>query len=415
MTKVKPEISSKNRLAEFSESFSSFSDMTQQLTAAYRELEQKYETLNTKLQETNIELRQSLGEKEKLSSYLNNILENLNSGVVVIDSEGCVCMFNQAAQRLLKTSENEVLGKYWAEFLNETNHVKGCLDTLSTGTVYAEEEKVIMNSEGSFLKIGFSTSLLKAPDGEIIGAVEVFYDLTKIKRLEKEMARVSTLAAMGEMAATIAHEVRNPLGAISGFTSLMDRDTADDDPRKKLIGKISSGIDSLNKIVNGLLDYTRDADIRRRKVNLNELMSDVVDYIRIEAEKNNITIKQDIDPNINSYPLDIDKFKRVLLNLGNNALQASPEGSEIRFRLHRFKSAIRVEVVDEGKGIEEQVMKRIFEPFFTTREKGTGLGLAIVKKLVDLHGGTIFVESGGLGKGARFVITLPDTNRDVNS
>ncbi|MBD3169661.1 MAG: PAS domain-containing protein [candidate division Zixibacteria bacterium] len=389
------------------DSFSSFTRMTQQLQAAYRELENRFETLNQKLQETNIELRQSLGEKDRISSYLTNILENLNSGVVVLDTGGRVRLFNRAAQKILKLDENSVLGAKWAEINSGTGYSPGCRDTLEKKVVYSNEEKTIADAHGNLMQVGFSTSLLRAPDDEVLGAIEVFYDLTKIKRLEKEMRRVSTLAALGKMAATIAHEVRNPLGAIAGFTSLLDKDTPEDDPRRKLINKISGGIDSLNRVVNGLLEFTREPQLRFHDVPLDDFVTDVIANISFDLDKKNITLETDIQDEIGTYPLDKDHFQRILINLIQNAVQASHEGGKIKIALSRNDKQLSIAVEDRGKGMTAEQIGNIFEPFFTTREKGTGLGLAIVKKLVQAHGGSIFAESPGENQGARFVITLP--------
>lgn len=403
-----------DKLAAFSESFSNFAGMTRQLQAAYQELEQRYEDLNKKLQNTNIELRQSLGEKERLSSYLNNILGNLNSGVMVIDDEGRVRLFNRAAERILKLNSKNILGKAWADIIDEPDRTTGCWGTLNTGRVFTDEEKVVVNGEGSPVNIGFSTSRLRDPENQIMGAVEVFYDLTKLKKLEKEMARISTLAALGKMSATIAHEIRNPLGAISGFTALLDRDTAEGDPRKKTVGKIAFGISNLNRIVNDLLDYAREPKIKRIPLELPELIDEVLENVKNEAVQRNVEICKEIGSDVDLYLLDKDKFRQILINLVKNALQASSEGNKVKVVLRRHKSDIRIEIVDEGAGIEDEIIDKVFEPFFTTREKGTGLGLAIVKKLVQAHGGTVFAESGGAEKGARFVISLPPVESERN-
>ncbi|MBD3233952.1 MAG: PAS domain S-box protein [candidate division Zixibacteria bacterium] len=391
----------------FSNSFLSFTEMTQQLQAAYKELEDRYETLNRKLQETNIELRQSLGEKERLSSYLNNILENLNSGVIVIDIEGRVKLFNRAAERILKFPASRIINKKYSDFFDIAEQIRGCLETLESGRVFTEEEKVVTNADGSLFNIGFSTSLLRAPDGEIIGAVEVFYDLTKLKKLEREMARVSTLAALGRMAATIAHEIRNPLGGISGFAALLSKDIDDDDPRKRLVSKITKGVSNLNRIVNGLLDFTREPKLEPIPTSFPELIDEVVDNIAHESQYSDIVIERDIDEAVEKQEVDRDSFKQILSNLINNAMQASANGGKVRIVLKQSDSRVRLEIIDTGIGITEDNINRIFDPFFTTRERGTGLGLAIVKKLVNAQGGSIFAESGGSNKGARFVISLP--------
>ena len=167
----------------------------------------------------------------------------------------------------------------------------------------------------------------------------------------------------------------------------------------------------MNKIVNGLLDFTRDPRLQVMPVNLDELIDEAIENVTVDNKTQRVEIEKYIDHDLATYPLDKDCFRQIMINLINNAIQASAEGGKVKIILHRKDSQIRVEVVDQGKGIPEQVIDKIFDPFFTTREKGTGLGLAIVKKLVNAHGGTIFAESAGLDRGARFVISLPSAGR----
>ena len=227
---------SEEQLEGFTESFASFNKITQKLHSAYKNLEEKFEDLNLKLEKTNRELRQSLAEKEKISNYLNNILESLTSGVVAINLKGEITLFNQAAEEILGFKTDEVLGRKYEEIMGKGVKEKMALPfTLKSRRSHVNEEKEVFTKGGKKIPLGFSTSLLTDGDDNVLGAVEVFFDLSKLKQLEEEITRVRTLAALGEMAATVAHEVKKPLGGIRGFADLLDRDLEGGDPRKKSV------------------------------------------------------------------------------------------------------------------------------------------------------------------------------------
>jgi PAS domain S-box-containing protein len=415
---------SEEQLEGFTESFASFNKITQKLHSAYKNLEEKFEDLNLKLEKTNRELRQSLAEKDKISNYLNNILESLTSGVVAINLKGEMTLFNRAAEEILGYKTDEVLGRQYGEVMG--NGVKEEMTlpfTLKSKKSHLNEEKEVLTKEGKKIPLGFSTSPLTDSDNNVLGAVEVFFDLSKLKQLEEEITRVRTLAALGEMAATVAHEVKNPLGGIRGFADLLDRDLEEGDPRKKSVEKIIEGVETLDRIVVSLLNYTKAIRLDLHQVEFTSFMDEVIKFFEIDLarEKKKIHINREYPEKELLCRIDPEQFRQVILNLLHNATQAMPHGGKIMVSVNEEEKSIGgpqtyldvqpkakrivLRISDTGMGMSKATLDKLFTPFFTTKEHGTGLGLSIVKKIVEAHGGDINVESE-LGKGTTVIARL---------
>ena len=418
---------SEEELKDFVTHFSTFNQVMQNLRSAYRELEERFGDLNLQLEQTNSELKQSLAEKDKISNFLNNILESLTSGVLAIDLEGNVTLFNRAAEEILGYKAKEVIGKPYLEVMGKGIEEKLSLPYLlkSQNSHLREDglcenrEKEVLSTSGEKVPIGFSTSLLKDKEGEIVGAVEVFFDLTKMKRMEEEMMRMKTLAALGEMAAIVAHEVKNPLGGIRGFAELLDRDLEEGDPRKRSVKKIMEGVEALDRIVMSLLNYVKPIQLTPRKVGIKTFLDEVINFFEMDASraKENVHLVKNYPPDELFCHLDIEQFRQMLLNLLHNAVQAMPHGGKIMVELKQEKATLSLssktednkvilKISDTGIGMSKGTKEKLFTPFFTTKERGTGLGLSTVKKIVEAHWGDIEVESE-LGKGTTVQVRLP--------
>jgi len=410
------------QLEAFADSYASFNKTIQKLHQAYKDLEQKFENLNLELEQTNLKLRESLVEKDKVTNYLNNILESLTSGVLVVNLEEKITLFNRAAEEITGYKADEVLNRPYLEILGkEVDPQSTPVHTLRAGISHLNEEKEVLTKLQTKIPLGYSTSLLQDSEGNLLGAVEVFFDLSKIKKLEEEIARVRTLAALGEMAATVAHEVKNPLGGISGFADLLYRDIEEGDPRKNYVKKVIEGVDILNRIVMNLLDYTRSIKLDVRPTDFVKFLDEVVGFFEMDIlrEKKNIKIER-LYPGMRcNCLLDSEKFKQVILNLLYNASQALPDGGLIQLSAgleskemenkipdSTVGQMVSLKIKDNGIGMSEEVKNKLFTPFFTTKEKGTGLGLSTVKKIVQAHKGEIEVDSK-LGKGTTVTIFIP--------
>ena len=393
------------------DSYLFFNETTRKYVQAYRQLEEQFEYLDAKLEETNIQLRQSLEEKDRVSKYLNNILESMSGGVLVIDLEGRITLFNQAAEEITGRSQEEVLGRRYDEVMGEdAGGGKSALYTLESGTGLQTQEKELKRPDGRTIPLGFSSSLVKDHNGDILGALEAFNDLTEVKRLEAQVQRMHTLAALGEMAATVAHEIRNPLGGIVSFANLLERDLDSGDPNRRLVSKITEGVARLNRIVSSLLSYTRPLNLNTRKADIREVVEEAAAFFEVDPEgrAGEVVIERSYPVTPQAVELDTEQVHQVVLNLLLNAAQAMPGGGVIRLEVLREADAAEtlIRIRDEGPGIEAEVREKLFTPFYTTKEDGTGLGLVTSRKIVEAHGGRIALESNP-GEGSCFTIALP--------
>lgn len=258
---------------------------------------------------------------------------------------------------------------------------------------------------------------------------------TERVRLEDQVSRMNTLAALGQMAATVAHEIRNPLGGIAGFAGLLERDLTVDDPRRKWVKKIIEGVSSLNSIVTGLLHYTRPVRLNVHRVDIVNLIEESASFVEIDLARRDgqtISIARVYEVPGAACLVDPEQMQQVFLNLLQNAAQAMPEGGTITVSVRtepetrgrgdtgnpplspspplpvgeEGRGWVEVEVADTGEGMSEEVQRQLFTPFFTTKENGTGLGLATARKIIEAHRGTIRVTSE-TGRGSAFAVALP--------
>jgi signal transduction histidine kinase len=225
---------------------------------------------------------------------------------------------------------------------------------------------------------------------------ELRSSLARREALEREVQQAKTMAALGEMSATVAHEIRNPLGAMGMWAGLLERDMDPQDPKRKTLGKITDGLAKLNKIVTNLLVYTRPMTAEFRTVRLDALLEEIVDFTEVEIGRlgRKITVEKKFDgqdgPSVKADP---EKINQAVINLCLNAVQAMEDGGKLSVLLSTDGGYAVFSIVDTGSGISSENITKIFDPFFTTKEDGTGLGLAIVKKIIESHMGTIEITS----------------------
>jgi signal transduction histidine kinase len=239
---------------------------------------------------------------------------------------------------------------------------------------------------------------------------ELRSSLARREALEREVRQAKTMAALGEMSATVAHEIRNPLGAMGMWAGLLEREMDPQDPKRKTLGKITDGLAKLNKIVTNMLVYTRPMTAEFKTVRLDALLDEAVDFTEIEIDRlgRDIAVEKRFDcPTPPSVRADPEKVSQAVMNLCLNAVQAMGDGGKLSVWLAEADGGRAVfSIVDTGSGIGSEDIARVFDPFFTTKTDGTGLGLAIVKKIIESHGGTIEIESEQ-GVGTRVNCYLP--------
>ena len=387
--------------------FESVMQRCEQLAAAYGSMEKQFEKLNIELDEKNKKL-------EEAHTVLNSILGTMHNGVIAVDTDGKITQFNAAAERSVGYSASEAIGADFAYFFGEKGFSeKNLLDVLRSGKGYDRDEKALWAKDGSPVPVVYQSSLLRDAGENLLGAVEIFNDISKIKQLESENQQNRVLAALGEMAATLAHEIKNPLGAMGTWARLLDKSFDASDKRKQTIEKIIDALSRLNKIVSSMLIFGRQSKSELRTLDLKQTLSEFTDSMEIEVVFGNgtrIEVKKDWDESPIIAQIDPEKFRQVLLNIALNAVQAMGETGTLTVSCKKTKRSganyAIISIADTGPGIAASELIKIFSPFHTTKENGTGLGLAIVKKLIDFHNGVIDVESE-VGVGTTFHIFLP--------
>lgn len=404
------------------EAFSTFNTATARLERSYQDLEKRVQSLNRALEEKNEELEKNLQETEKVKSYLQNILESLNSGVMVLDSSGKITTGNDSIQKITGFDSSEIIGKELAELGIFDDSFMGVLRRIMTNPMQGCNSEVqITQKNGRSLHVNLSSSPMKSSRNGVSRRVIVLQDIERLKVLEEQAQRTGRLSAMGDMAARIAHEIRNPLGSIELFASILRRELEGD--RKRLAEHLINGVKTLNTVVTNLVYFFRGPlEPVRIEIDLHRFLSDFLKEMSQAMEKKRVTLKKDFFREAITLEGDPELLKQLFLNLQLNAIQAMPHGGkiEIATRLIREKVEIlrpqyadssppiflEVRVSDTGPGIPREIQSRIFDPFFTTRDRGAGLGLAIAHTIMEAHGGTIRVVSGKQ-HGATFLMTFP--------
>nr|NGX55370.1 Sensor protein ZraS [Chlamydiota bacterium] len=240
------------------------------------------------------------------------------------------------------------------------------------------------------------------------GLLLLLRDVTDLRRLEQAVDRNDRLRELGEMAATLAHEIRNPLGGIEGFASLLLRDLKEEPKQREMAHSIIDGTRTLNRLVSNVLHFARPLDIHFALTNLVSVIEEVIDLVDAdESEAKSCTFHT--PESSLSTSLDRSLIKMALLNLVRNGLQASPEGGNITVKLWKSEEVAHIAITDQGEGIAAKNLEKIFTPFYTTKCSGTGLGLSETDKIIKAHGGTIEIDSK-VGQGSTFTIKLPLEN-----
>ncbi len=367
---------------------------------AFSNLEKKFAQINRELEEKNVELKRTIAEKEEVKNYLENILGSLTTGVIVTDLQGRITILNRCAEQFCGISRECAIDKPVRDIFDAalSHDRKKNPDLLTHSDM--QGRKVRMNGR----VVEFFSSHVKTARGRVVGNVFVLRDITRIEKLEEMAKRTEKFAAMGEMAANIAHEIRNPLGSIELFASLLRKEVRDRKNRQRLLQIIASVKNMDNKITNLLL-FARKPNPLMKRISLQGVLKEVLLFSKQLVEKEGISLSgkfSGVEPFVRG---DSEMLKQVFLNIILNALQSMPEGGRLHIECSSSNASVEIRFADTGTGIPEEHLKKIFDPFFSTRERGSGLGLAIVHNIIDIHGGSIDVESSN--RGTVFSITLP--------
>lgn len=340
------------------------------------------------------------------------IMESMVDGIITIDNDEKITAINNAARRIMGI-EREVIGASYASlFPNNAKLPSLLLETLHTGKNFIGYEVDFIRLDGTTVPISVSTSMLYN-NQDILGVVIVFKDLLEHRVFEDRVKRVDRLAAVGELAAGVAHEIRNPLAAISGSVQILVDELPKDHSSRVFGDVVLKEIDRLNIIIEDLLYFAKPSKNYVASINPNELVEEVLSLLSPSLKKELVLLESSLEPSIGVISVDAELIKQVLVNLLLNAIQAlPPEGGGIKVATKKSIDGIEIIIKDSGKGIEQESLQRIFDPFFTTKDSGTGLGLAVSNKIIEIHKGYIRVESE-IGVGSKFTICLPDENVSI--
>jgi len=392
------------------------------LAAAFNHMAAELARQHAALESANTELRRGLEELADLKGYTDNILASLTNGIVTVDLEGRVVTLNPAAELLTGFFAGEVAGRYCTEVFAQTPDLAELLmETLANRTPVLGTTLTLRRRGGRGLPVELSVSPLRGSEGKELGVIGVFRDLTRVRHLEERLRRSDRLAAVGELAAALAHEIKNPLTSLLTFSRRLTRAFEDSDFRQKFQTVVPRELERINGIVEGLLELARPARLTFKPVRVSTLLERAVELYGTRIETQRIQVQRDYARDLPVIWADQEALYQALVNLVTNALDAMPAGGVLVLRTgwsdgdtvtagRAGGRRVAIEVEDSGVGIPPAVIDRVFNPFFSTKESGTGLGLALTHKIVEDHGGSIDVRSTpGTGTTFRLVLAvMPD-------
>ncbi len=404
--------------AELIKIITAYDEATQGLQKTHESLKKQVAHLTGELSLKNQELTSSLEEVNALKNYLANILESITDGVIAINPDREVMAFNQSAAEIVRAIASDNMGRPIREVLSESSQELGRIleKSLSEQKCFTNIEVTVNTDQRHILSV--SASPIRNSRGEILGAVQSFRDLTDIKKLEDIVTRQNRLAALGEMAAGVAHEIRNPLGGIELYASTLKKRFDPDSKESTIAEKIIAASNALNRIVTDMLTFTRGRAPSKKFTTFERVCHVALDMAAREIDKKSIRITQRHALCKQKFNIDSDQVAQAFLNVILNAVQFMPEGEELiiasYLQVDSKQKKVIIEFEDGGTGIEPSKIDRLFDPFYTSRKDGTGLGLAIVHKIVEDHGGTIIAENRP-PRGACFCFTFPMSEIDIES
>ncbi|HEU5180783.1 MAG TPA: ATP-binding protein [Candidatus Polarisedimenticolia bacterium] len=361
--------------------------------------------------------------------FYRHLFSSLRCGSITIDREGRITSINDLARRILEIVEPDLLGAPCTTALK--NHPKLAsifLEAFRMKNQPNRAEMEIRLKDERKQTIGFSMPLIRDDAGKVLGAALLFRDLTQIEHHQEQEQLKERLAALGQMAAGMAHEIRNPLGGIEVTASLLRRRLASRPEEMALLDRIIGEVKRLNRTVVDSLEYVRPLHLELRPSSLSEVVTEALNSAMAFQEGKTISLSLDLDSSLPSLWIDPDRIRDAVGNLIRNSFEAIPMAGSVRVETRRealpaslrtdlgnaadpaapgaFDAYAVIRITDTGKGIPEEVHDRLFYPFFTTKQTGSGVGLPLARKIVEGHHGILDFEST-VGRGSQFIVKLP--------
>ena len=356
------------------------------------------------------DLKASRDELRRIYDFQRKLIESSIDGIIATDKKKNIVTFNKAAAKLFGYSREEVVGKMDVADLYAPGQAENVREHLHSDAYggsgkLANYETTVLNKTGNEAPVRLSAGIIYE-DGEVLGTVVFFQDLTERKRLERKVLESERLAAIGQGVAYISHEIKNPLMIIGGFARQVLRGVTLDGKNKEKLEIIINEVTRLEEFLSDVTDFTKLPKPKKIMASINSVVEKVCVLLKQEFEAHNVASDRSVDPNIPETLLDPRQIEQVFINILKNANEAMPEGGKVCLETHLKGKNIEIRISDTGKGIAPEDLEDIFNPFVTTKPKGTGLGLAISRKIIEDHGGDLYIESK-LGEGSICVMILP--------
>jgi len=368
--------------------------------------------------------------------FFHHLFASMRCGIITIDRTGRITHLNGLARKILEIPEADPIGRLCSEAL--ADHpllVNLFVESFRMKNQPNRAEMEIRLQDRKKRTIGFSMPLIRDEAGEVLGAAIFFRDLTQIEHQEEQAKLKDRLAALGQMAAGMAHEIRNPLGGIEVTASLLRRRLASRTEDVSLADKILSEVKRLNRTVMDCLEYVKPLHLDRKRSSLEAVTHEALRRASTSMEGKAIEITVKMERDLPPIWIDPDRVRDALINLVRNAYEAIPKSGNVRVEVCReplpysltteerdgdcppvrgsFDSHAVIRITDNGKGIPEEMRDRLFYPFFTTKQTGSGVGLPLARKIVEGHQGILDFESE-VGRGTTFVVKLPLVTRPAD-
>jgi two-component system sensor histidine kinase PilS (NtrC family) len=356
---------------------------------------------------TRLELEARQKDLQNLEAFRTVILNAVGTGFIALDPDGRITALNPAAQNITGLNPNEVIGRPWSAFFGEVVP-RGLVEAAVLEPFWppARHETTLVHSDGRTIPVRFTFAALRSSTGGRLGAVVICEDLSEIRAMENRMRQADRLASLGRLAANIAHEIRNPLASITGAVEALSGAT-DPDERQHLTQIVARESARLNTIIQDFLEYARPARPAVARVNVGEIIEEVLTLLEHRDLPPGLKVVRDF-PSSLCWPVDGQQLRQALWNLCLNAVEAMPDGGELRLEAAVADGWLEIAVADTGEGIPPADLPHVLEPFFSTKPGGSGLGLALVHRIAQDHGGDVTIHSAP-GLGTRVVLRLPDT------
>jgi two-component system sensor histidine kinase PilS (NtrC family) len=358
--------------------------------------------------------RQELETRRKdlrdLQAFKDLVFQSVGTGLIALDREHRVTAFNRAAEEITGVAAPRAIGRTWSALVGAALPLEP-IEVAIGGNPRAStrHETMLRRPDGTTVPVRMTFSALRSGEGERLGLISACEDLSAIREMEMRMRQADRLATVGRMAANIAHEIRNPLASLTGAIEVLTSPLTADDARERLSQIVARESERLNHIIKNFLEYARPAPLSIAAFDVAVAAEEVLLLLEHRASPgSSLKVIREFAPSI-PWPVDAQQFRQILWNLCLNAVEAMPDGGELRVAAAVRAGTLEVAVSDTGDGIGAGDLAHVFEPFFSTKPEGTGLGLALVHRIVQEHGGEIDVRSAP-GLGTTFTLTLPARN-----